>query len=114
RRRRPHRRHHCRHRHPDRDDLMGDPLFSKGIGPTVVLIVVIKTLVVFVFLLVGVLMTIWMLRKVMADMQDRIGPNRAGPYGLLQQGAVGIQRFVKLVLPSATPPPPLPRMRAPP
>jgi len=74
---------------------MGDPLFSKGVGPTVVLIVLIKTLVVFVFLLVGVLMTIWMLRKVMADMQDRIGPNRAGPYGLLQSVADGIKLFFK-------------------
>ncbi|TML64611.1 MAG: NADH-quinone oxidoreductase subunit NuoH [Actinobacteria bacterium] len=74
---------------------MGDPLFSKGVGPTVVLIVLIKTLVVFVFLLVGVLFTIWMLRKVMADMQDRIGPNRAGPYGLLQSVADGIKLFFK-------------------
>jgi len=34
-------------------------------------------------------------RKVCAFMQDRIGPNRAGPFGLLQPAADGIKAFFK-------------------
>src|ERR1041385_2140679 len=34
-------------------------------------------------------------RKVCAFIQDRIGPNRAGPFGLLQPAADGIKAFFK-------------------
>jgi NADH-quinone oxidoreductase subunit H len=72
-----------------------DPLFANGVDLAVVLIVVLKVLVTFVFLLVGVLMLIWFERKVISDMQNRIGPNRAGPWGLLQSLADGIKIFFK-------------------
>jgi NADH-quinone oxidoreductase subunit H len=73
----------------------GDPLFSHGIDTTVVLIVIGKTIVIFALLLVGVMLYIWFLRKVIADMQNRIGPERAGPFGILQSLADGVKLFFK-------------------
>jgi NADH-quinone oxidoreductase subunit H len=75
--------------------LASDPLFAHGIDTTVVLIVIGKTIVVFVLLLLSVLLYIWFLRKVIAKMQNRIGPDRAGPFGLLQTLADGIKLFFK-------------------
>jgi NADH-quinone oxidoreductase subunit H len=74
---------------------MGDPLFNDGIDLGVFLIVVGKTLIVFAALLVATMLVIWFERKVIADMQDRIGPNRAGPWGILQSLADGIKFFFK-------------------
>jgi NADH-quinone oxidoreductase subunit H len=74
---------------------MGDPLFEDGIGLAVVLIVLLKVVVVFGFLLVSVLLMIWFERKVISDMQSRIGPDRAGPWGILQTMADGIKLFFK-------------------
>jgi NADH-quinone oxidoreductase subunit H len=73
----------------------GDPLYSNGIDLTVVLIVIGKVVVIFAFLLLSVMMYIWFLRKVIADMQNRVGPDRAGPFGLLQSLADAIKLFFK-------------------
>src|SRR5262245_47994413 len=72
-----------------------DPVFDHGIDTTVVLIIIGKTIAVFVLLLLSVLMYIWFLRKTIAKMQNRIGPDRAGPFGLFQSLADGIKLFFK-------------------
>jgi NADH-quinone oxidoreductase subunit H len=75
--------------------LGADPLFADGVDLTVVLIVIGKTVVVFALLLVGVMFYVWFMRKVIADMQNRIGPATAGPFGILQTLADGIKLFFK-------------------
>ncbi|MDT0300527.1 NADH-quinone oxidoreductase subunit NuoH [Streptomonospora sp. DSM 45055] len=58
-------------------------------------ITLIKALVIFVFLMVCVLMMIMADRKVMGRMQQRHGPNRFGPLGLLQSLADGVKLSLK-------------------
>lgn len=72
-----------------------DPLYVNGVNWVVVLIDLIKVVVVFGALLVSVLLMIWFERKVISDMQSRIGPNRAGPFGIGQTLADGIKLFFK-------------------
>jgi NADH-quinone oxidoreductase subunit H len=74
---------------------MGDPLFRHGVDLAVVLIVVLKVAIAFGALLVSVMLMIWFERKAIADMHSRIGPNRAGPHGILQTLADGIKLFFK-------------------
>jgi NADH-quinone oxidoreductase subunit H len=54
-----------------------------------------KILFVFVFLVVNVLIAIWAERRIIGRMQNRLGPNRAGPFGLLQSLADGIKLALK-------------------
>jgi NADH-quinone oxidoreductase subunit H len=72
-----------------------DPLFVDGLDLGVVLFVLVKALIGFTFVMVGVILLIWFERKVISDMQNRIGPNRAGPWGLLQTLADGIKLIFK-------------------
>ena len=75
--------------------LAVDPLFNGHVSWSVLGVVVIKVVVAFVILLVSVMLYIWGMRKVIADMQNRIGPNNAGPFGVLQTLADGIKLFFK-------------------
>jgi NADH-quinone oxidoreductase subunit H len=47
-------------------------------------LVLLKVAIVFVFLLLTTIFMIWFERRVIGRMQNRPGPNRAGPFGLLQ------------------------------
>ena len=72
-----------------------DPLLEGHFDGGVLLIVLGKVLITFALLLVSVLFMIWFERKVHADMSNRLGPNRAGPFGILQTLADGIKFFFK-------------------
>ncbi len=58
-------------------------------------LVLLKVIVIFAFLMITTLLTIWAERRVIGRMQQRPGPNRAGKFGLLQSLMDGIKLPLK-------------------
>ncbi|HEY0639795.1 MAG TPA: NADH-quinone oxidoreductase subunit NuoH [Pseudonocardiaceae bacterium] len=58
-------------------------------------LVLIKVVAIFAFLVLLTLFTIWYERRVVGRMQHRPGPNRVGPFGLLQSLADGLKLAFK-------------------
>jgi NADH-quinone oxidoreductase subunit H len=75
--------------------LAFDPLLIGDLSLGDVAIVLMKVVVVFILGLVATMLMVWFERKVIAGMQNRIGPNKAGPFGILQTLADGIKLFFK-------------------
>ncbi len=61
----------------------------------VLAIVAAKVLAIFVIGLVGTMLMVWFERKIVSGMQNRVGPNKAGPFGILQTLADGMKLFFK-------------------
>ena len=68
---------------------------SELIGTDQGWIILVKGVLIFVICVVATLLSIWAERKIVARMQVRIGPNRAGKFGLLQSLADGVKLALK-------------------
>jgi NADH-quinone oxidoreductase subunit H len=74
----------------------GDEMLETGDWWSKALVfVAAKVLAIFVIGLVGTMFMVWFERKIVSGMQNRIGPNKAGPKGLLQTLADGTKLFFK-------------------
>ena len=72
-----------------------NPDVIPGFGEDPWWIIAIKVLFIFVVLVVFTLFNVWAERRVVARMQHRVGPNRVGPFGLLQSLADGVKLALK-------------------
>jgi NADH-quinone oxidoreductase subunit H len=72
-----------------------DPLLDGPLKWTPLVIVLLKVLVIFGIGLVATMFMVWFERKIIAGLQNRTGPTKAGPFGLLQTLADGMKLIFK-------------------
>jgi NADH-quinone oxidoreductase subunit H len=72
-----------------------DPLLEGRLLWTPLFIIIAKVVFIFVVGLVATMFMVWFERKIVSGMQNRVGPNKAGPFGILQTLADGIKAFFK-------------------
>ncbi len=58
-------------------------------------LITVKALLVFIFCVILTLLSVWGERRLVARMQQRPGPNRVGPFGLIQALADGVKLALK-------------------
>lgn len=58
-------------------------------------VILVKGLLIFVVCVLATLMSVWGERRLVARMQQRLGPNRVGPFGLIQALADGVKLALK-------------------
>ena len=58
-------------------------------------LIAVKGVLVFVLCVLLTLMSVWGERRIVARMQQRLGPNRVGPFGLIQSLADGVKLALK-------------------
>ncbi|MFI6388490.1 NADH-quinone oxidoreductase subunit NuoH [Nonomuraea sp. NPDC050540] len=73
---------------------MADPTLA-DFGADPLWIIIAKAVMLFLFLALGVVFGVWFERKLIARMQHRRGPSRAGPSGILQSVADAIKMGLK-------------------
>ncbi|GAA4514662.1 MULTISPECIES: NADH-quinone oxidoreductase subunit NuoH [Nonomuraea] len=74
--------------------LAADPTLA-DFGKDPLWITIIKAVMLFAFIMVGILLGVWFERKLISRMQHRYGPNRAGKFGILQSVADGLKMGLK-------------------
>src|SRR5205085_9609643 len=69
-----------------------------GLLPDWLIILIAFVIITTILLIVApltMMIQVWFERRIVARMQDRLGPNRVGPAGLLQSIADGVKMFTK-------------------
>jgi NADH-quinone oxidoreductase subunit H len=79
-------------------EKLSEPERKQGVALPIwvfILASVVKSAIVLLVLLTAVAYTVWLERKVVGHMQNRWGPTRVGPFGLLQPAADGLKFLFK-------------------